>query len=135
MFREIIVPVTFGLALFLFGMKIMEAALQAWAGPRLIKLLHASTRTPWTGMITSTLVTAALQSSTATTVMTIGLVNAGLLTYGRTLGIILGGNIGTTVTTELIALNIASMWRSFVHRFLAALGSGSARGRVSSSSS
>ena len=44
MFREIVVPVTFGLALFLFGMKIMEAALQTWAGPRLIKLLHSSTQ-------------------------------------------------------------------------------------------
>ncbi|RUT46550.1 Na/Pi cotransporter family protein [Paenibacillus anaericanus] len=109
MFREIIVPVTFGLALFLFGMKIMETALQAWAGPKLIKLLHASTRTPWTGLLTSTGVTAVLQSSTAMTVMTIGLVNAGLLSYAQSLGIILGGNIGTCLTTELIALDISGL--------------------------
>lgn len=107
MFREIVVPVTFGLALFLLGMKIMETALQAWAGPRLIKLLHASTRTPWTGLLSSTGVTAILQSSTAMTVMTIGLVNAGLLSYAQSLGIILGGNIGTCLTTELIALDIS----------------------------
>lgn len=109
MFHEIVFPATFGFALFMLGMKIMEAALQAWAGPRLIKMLQASTRTPWTGLLSSTFVTAALQSSTAITVMTIGLVNAGLLSYGRTLGIILGGNIGTCLTTELIALNISRL--------------------------
>lgn len=109
MFHEIVFPVTFGLALFLFGMKLMEAALHAWAGPRLIRVLQATTRTPWTGLLSSTLITAVLQSSTAVTVMTIGLVNAGLLTYARTLGIILGGNIGTCLTTELIALNISSI--------------------------
>lgn len=109
MFQEIIFPVTFGLALFLFGMKIMEAALHAWAGPKLIRFLHRTTRTPWTGLLSSTMITAVLQSSTAVTVMTIGLVNAGLLSYARTLGIILGGNIGTCLTTELIALNIAKL--------------------------
>lgn len=105
MFHELIYPITFGLALFIFGMKIMESALQAWAGPWLTKLLNASTGTPLKGMLFSTIVTALLQSSTAMTVMTIGLVNAGLLTYSRTLGIILGGNIGTCITTELIAFH------------------------------
>lgn len=93
----------------MFGMKIMESALQAWAGPLLTKLLNASTTTPLKGMMFSTLVTAVLQSSTAVTVMTIGLVNAGLLTYARTLGIILGGNIGTCLTTELIAFNFTQI--------------------------
>lgn len=109
MFHDIIFPVTFGLALFLFGMKVMESALHAWAGPKLMQFLHTSTRTPWMGMLSSTMITAILQSSTAVTVMTIGLVNAGLLSYARTLGIILGGNIGTCLTTELIALNIAKL--------------------------
>ncbi|WP_410767973.1 Na/Pi cotransporter family protein [Fontibacillus sp. BL9] len=109
MIHDILVPVTFGLALFLFGMKLMEAALHAWAGPRLIRALHVTTRTPWTGLVSSTVISAALQSSTAVTVMTIGLVNAGLLSYARTLGIILGGNIGTCLTTELIALDISSI--------------------------
>ncbi|WMT42367.1 Na/Pi symporter [Paenibacillus sp. D2_2] len=108
MFHDLILPVILGLALFLFGMKLMETALHAWAGPRLIKLLHTSTKTPLTGLISSTFITAVLQSSTAMTVMTIGLVNAGLLSYARTLGIILGGNIGTCLTTELIALDISS---------------------------
>ncbi|AZS14441.1 Na/Pi cotransporter family protein [Paenibacillus lutimineralis] len=108
MVHDLILPVTLGLALFLFGMKLMEAALHAWAGPRLIKLLHTSTKTPWAGLLSSTFITAVLQSSTAMTVMTIGLVNAGLLSYARTLGIILGGNIGTCLTTELIALDISS---------------------------
>lgn len=93
----------------MFGMKIMESALHAWAGPMLTKLLNASTTTPLKGMLFSTLVTAILQSSTAVTVMTIGLVNAGLLTYARTLGIILGGNIGTCLTTELIAFNFTEL--------------------------
>ncbi|USB35012.1 Na/Pi symporter [Paenibacillus sp. YPG26] len=109
MLREIIIPLTLGLSLFMFGMKIMESALHAWAGPLLTKLLNASTITPLKGMIFSTLVTAVLQSSTAVTVMTIGLVNAGLLTYARTLGIILGGNIGTCLTTELIAFNFTQI--------------------------
>lgn len=108
MVSEIIIPVVFGFALFLFGMKVMESALHVWAGPRLIKILEISTRTPWTGLLTSSIVTALLQSSTAITVMTIGLVNAGLISYARTLGIILGGNIGTCLTTELIALDILS---------------------------
>lgn len=108
MVHDLILPVTLGLALFLFGMKLMEAALHAWAGPRLIKLLHTSTKTPLAGLLSSTFITAVLQSSTAMTVMTIGLVNAGLLSYARTLGIILGGNIGTCLTTELIALDISS---------------------------
>ncbi|AWB45417.1 sodium:phosphate symporter [Paenibacillus sp. CAA11] len=106
MIRDLIIPLTFGLALFIFGMKMMELSLQAWAGPALKKLLNLSTSTPLKGMLFSTAVTAALQSSTAVTVMTIGLVNAGLLSYSRTLGIILGGNIGTCLTTELIALQI-----------------------------
>lgn len=106
MVHDIVIPIVFGFALFLFGMKVMESALQVWAGPRLIHILEISTRTPWTGLVTSSAVTALLQSSTAITVMTIGLVNAGLISYARTLGIILGGNIGTCLTTELIALNI-----------------------------
>lgn len=109
MFADIIFPVTMGLALFLFGMKVMEVSLQSWAGPGLIKILEVSTHTPWRGLCFSTLITAILQSSTATTVMTIGLVNAGIISYAQTLGIILGGNIGTCLTTELIALNLSSM--------------------------
>lgn len=99
-------PVGYGLALFLFGMKVMEVALQRWAGPLLHKWLQKATSTPLKGMITSTAVTALLQSSTAVTVLAIGFANAGLLNLAGTLGVILGTNIGTTVTTELISLQI-----------------------------
>lgn len=107
MFKEIWFPLLGGLALFLFGMKTMELALHAWAGPYLHRFLHSSTRTPLHGMLFSTGMTAVLQSSTAITVITIGLVNAGIMDFSRTLGIILGTNIGTCLTTELIGLNIS----------------------------
>ncbi|GIO98002.1 Na/Pi-cotransporter [Paenibacillus lautus] len=99
-------PICYGLVLFLFGMKVMEVALQRWAGPLLHKWLHKATSTPLKGMIASTAVTALLQSSTAVTVLAIGFANAGLLSLAGTLGVILGTNIGTTVTTELISLQI-----------------------------
>ncbi|MBN3525895.1 Na/Pi cotransporter family protein [Paenibacillus apiarius] len=106
MFKEIWYPLVGGLAVFLFGMKTMELALHAWAGPYLNRFLHTSTRTPLRGMLFSTGMTALLQSSTAITVIAIGLVNAGLMSFARTLGIILGTNIGTCLTTELIGLDI-----------------------------
>lgn len=106
MFKDIIFPVISGLTVFLFGMKTMEFALHLWAGPYLQRMLHHSTRTPIRGMLFSSIMTAVMQSSTAITVISIGLVNAGLMTFQRTLGIILGTNVGTTLTTELISLNI-----------------------------
>ncbi|UHA74182.1 Na/Pi cotransporter family protein [Paenibacillus sp. 481] len=106
MFQQIWLPLFGGLAIFLFGMKTMELALHVWAGPYLHRFLHSSTRTPIRGMLFSTGMTALLQSSTAITVISIGLVNAGLMTFSRTLGIILGTNIGTCLTTELIGLNL-----------------------------
>lgn len=106
MFKEIWFPMLSGLSLFIFGMKTMEFALHLWAGPYLQRMLHHSTRTPLRGMMFSSIMTAIMQSSTAITVISIGLVNAGLMTFQRTLGIILGTNIGTTLTTELISLNI-----------------------------
>lgn len=106
MFKEIWFPMLSGLCLFIFGMKTMEFALHLWAGPYMQRMLHHSTRTPIRGMMFSSIMTAIMQSSTAITVISIGLVNAGLMTFQRTLGIILGTNIGTTLTTELISLNI-----------------------------
>ncbi|TVX94309.1 Na/Pi cotransporter family protein [Paenibacillus agilis] len=106
MMQSIIFPLIGGFALFMFGMKTMEFALHLWAGPHLKRLLHRSTSTPIHGMLLSSVMTAIMQSSTAITVISIGLVNAGLMTFQRSLGIILGTNIGTTLTTELIGLNI-----------------------------
>lgn len=109
MIHDVLFPVIYGLVIFLAGMKLMEAALARLAGPLLVKGLRSATSTPFKGLVASSLLSALLQSSTAVTVLTIGMVNAGLLTYARTLGIILGSNIGTCLTTELIGLQISSM--------------------------
>lgn len=109
MINTIILPVVAGLVLFLFGMKLMETSLQMWAGPRLQLWLERFTRTPVRGLVTGTVLTAALQSSTAITVIAIGLVGAGVLTFPRTLGVILGTNIGTCLTTELIGLSLGGI--------------------------
>lgn len=106
MWSGILLPLAVGLAIFLFGMKVMELALQHWAGPLMKKMIETSTETPWRGLLTGTILTALVQSSSAITVITIGMVNAGLLTFPRTLGIILGTNIGTCMTTELIGMNL-----------------------------
>lgn len=107
--REILFPVLYGVVIFLAGMKLMETAMSKLAGPLLDRGMKAAASTPLKGLISSTLLTALLQSSTAVTVLTIGMVNAGLLTYARTLGIILGSNIGTCLTTELAGLNLGRM--------------------------
>ncbi|MUT66659.1 Na/Pi symporter [Paenibacillus sp. NEAU-GSW1] len=106
MFLSIALPIALGFTIFLIGMKLMELALHQLAGPHLNRLLHRSTATPLHGLAVGTATTAFLQSSTAVTVIAIGLVNTGLLTFPRTLGIILGSNIGTCLTTELIGLNL-----------------------------
>jgi phosphate:Na+ symporter len=106
MLTEIILPLIIGLCMFMFGMKLMELALHYWAGPYLKATLTRFTKTPWRGMLTGTGLTALLQSSSAISVITIGLVNAGILTFPQTLGIILGTNIGTVITTELIGLSL-----------------------------
>lgn len=109
MINTIIVPVLIGLCLFLFGMKTMEWAMHAWAGQSLNRWMERLTKTPTRGMIAGTVLTAMLQSSTAITVITIGLVNAGVLQFAQTLGIILGTNIGTCLTTELIGLSLGKI--------------------------
>ncbi|MCU6707662.1 Na/Pi symporter [Paenibacillus sp. J5C_2022] len=109
MIHAIIIPILMGFSIFLCGMKLMELALHRLTGPRLLDALHSSTATPLHGLAMGTVSTALLQSSTAVTVITIGLVNARLLSFPRTLGIVLGTNIGTCLTTELIGLNIHAL--------------------------
>ena len=94
-----------GLALFLYGMEMMGDGLQEAAGARLQKILSSLTGVPLMGVLLGTLVTATLQSSSATTVMSVGLVNAGLMTLKQAFSVVMGANIGTTVTAQLIALN------------------------------
>ncbi|MBO4463527.1 MAG: Na/Pi cotransporter family protein [Prevotella sp.] len=92
------------LALLMFGMKSMSDALQKMAGPQLRHVLGAMTTNRFTGMLTGTVVTASVQSSTATTVMTVSFVNAGLLTLAQAISVIMGANIGTTLTAWIMAL-------------------------------
>ena len=92
------------LALLMFGMKSMSDALQKMAGPQLRHVLGAMTTNRFTGMLTGTLVTASVQSSTATTVLTVSFVNAGLFTLAQAISVIMGANIGTTLTAWIIAL-------------------------------
>ena len=92
------------LALLIYGMKVMSEALQKMAGPQLRHILATMTTNRMTGMLTGTLVTCAVQSSSATTVMTVSFVNAGLLTLAQAISIIMGANIGTTLTAWIMSL-------------------------------
>ena len=91
------------LALFLYGMKIMSEGLQKFAGDSLRRILTAMTTNRVTGVLTGVLITALIQSTAATTVMVVSFVNAGLLTLTQSIGVIMGANIGTTVTAWLIS--------------------------------
>ncbi len=91
------------LALLMFGMKSMSEALQKMAGPALRHALGAMTTNRFTGLLTGAVVTASVQSSTATTVMTVSFVNAGLLTLAQAISVIMGANIGTTFTAWIMA--------------------------------
>lgn len=104
--KEIIFGVTGGLALFIFGMSLMGEGLKKVAGDRMRKILEAVTKNPLIGVIVGALVTAILQSSSATTVMIIGFVNARLMTLTQAIGVIMGANIGTTITAQLIAFKV-----------------------------
>ncbi|MBQ7960503.1 MAG: Na/Pi cotransporter family protein [Clostridia bacterium] len=93
-----------GLALFLFGMDLMGDGLKKLAGGKLESILARLTSNRWTGLLLGFVVTAVIQSSSATTVMLVGFVNSGIMNLGQTISIIMGANIGTTVTAWLLAL-------------------------------
>ncbi len=95
-----------GVALFLYGIKLMSSALQSIAGDKMRKLIGTLTKTPLRGIFVGILVTVLIQSSTGTTVMTVSFVNTGLLNLNQAIGIIMGANIGTTVTAQIIAFKI-----------------------------
>ena len=103
------------LALLMFGMKSMSEALQKLAGPQLRHVLGAMTTNRFTGMLTGTLVTASVQSSTATTVMTVSFVNAGLLTLAQAISVIMGANIGTTLTAWIMSAGFSFNITDFVY--------------------
>lgn len=91
------------LGMFLYGMNLMSAGLQKAAGSKMRSFLTAMTSSPFKGVLTGLGITTVIQSSSATTVMTVGFVNAGLLTLAQSVGVIMGANIGTTVTAWLVA--------------------------------
>ena len=102
------------LALLMFGMKSMSDSLQKMAGPQLRHVLGTMTTNRFTGILTGTFITAAVQSSTATTVMTVSFVNAGLLTLAQAISVIMGANIGTTLTAWIMSAGFSFNITDFV---------------------
>ena len=95
-----------GIAIFLFGIKIMGNGIERLAGARLKSILEKLTKNRFLGLLVGTLITGIIQSSNAVSVMTVGFVNAGLMPLENAVGVIMGANIGTTITGQLIAFNI-----------------------------
>lgn len=106
MWITIAVGVIGGLGLFLYGMKLMAEGLQKFAGNKLKGLVEAFTSNRYMGMLVGMVVTMIIQSSSATSVMVVGFVNAGIMTLQQAVGIILGANIGTTITGQMISLDL-----------------------------
>ena len=104
---EVVFGMTGGLALFLYGMNSMSDALQKAAGERMKNILSFLTKNPVMGALAGALVTAVLQSSSATTVMAIGFVSAGLMSLPQAISVIFGANVGTTMTAQLLAFQIS----------------------------
>ncbi len=111
---QMIITMLGGLALFIFGMNFMSDGLQKSAGDKMRNILAMLTKNPLLGVLAGALVTAVLQSSSATTVMVIGFVSAGLMKLPQAISIILGANIGTTITAQLIAFKIGDYAWAFV---------------------
>ncbi|MFA9559369.1 Na/Pi cotransporter family protein [Evansella sp. AB-rgal1] len=105
--RDILFMFFGGLAIFLFGIKYMGDGLQKTAGDRLREILDKFTSNPVMGVLAGIIVTVLLQTSTGTTVLAIGLVNAGFMTLRQSIGVIMGANIGTTITAFIIGLKIS----------------------------
>lgn len=103
---EIIIKIMGGLGLFLFGMNLMGEALEKAAGSKLKKIIELLTSNIFMGVLVGTIVTAIIQSSSATTVMVVGFVNAGIMTLPQAVGVIMGANIGTTVTAQLVSIEM-----------------------------
>ena len=103
---EILFGLFGGLAIFIFGMNMMSECLQKAAGEKMKAILGALTRNPVMGVLAGALTTAVLQSSSATTVMVIGFVSAGLMTLPQAIAVVFGANIGTTITAQIIAFQI-----------------------------
>jgi len=111
---EIVFSIFAALALFLYGIDNFSKEVQKSLGENFRNLLAKLTQFPIVGVFLGAIVTAIVQSSAATTVITVSLVNAGVLSFGQTLGIIIGSNIGTTITSQLVALNLTYVAPIFI---------------------
>lgn len=109
-----LIKVLGGLGLFLYGINQMGDSLKTIAGDKLKTIIEKTTNTPLKGILVGTLVTAIIQSSSGTTALTVGLVRAGLMTFPQAIGVILGANIGATITSFFIGMNIESYSLLFV---------------------
>lgn len=103
---NIVISLIGGLGLFLYGMSLMGKGLQKSAGDKLKKIIELLTSNVVMGVLVGTVVTGIIQSSSATTVMVVGFVNAGIMNLSQAIGVIMGANIGTTVTAQLVSFNL-----------------------------
>ena len=103
-----------GLALFLFGIQFMGDGLKSIAGEKLRDYIDKYTNKPWKGILVGTIITVFIQSSSATSAIAIGFVRAGLMSLEQSVGIIIGANIGTTITAFLIGLKVETLALYFV---------------------
>ena len=105
---KIIMGVILGLGLFLYGMDLMSKSLEESAGNRLKKIIQIMTKNIFMGILVGAIFTAIIQSSSATTVMVVSFVNAGVMNLNQAIGLIMGANIGTTITTQLISFDLGN---------------------------
>jgi phosphate:Na+ symporter len=105
---KIIMGVILGLGLFLYGMNLMSKSLEESAGNRLKKIIQIMTKNIFMGILVGAIFTAIIQSSSATTVMVVSFVNAGVMNLNQAIGLIMGANIGTTITTQLISFDLGN---------------------------
>ena len=106
---ELLLGLLGGLALFLYGMQMMSTNLEAAAGNKMKQILERLTSNRFLGVLVGAVITALIQSSSATTVMVVGFVNSGLMTLNQAVWVIMGANIGTTITGQLIALDVGAL--------------------------
>jgi len=109
MTAQMLISVLGGLGLFILGMNMMSEGLQRAAGDKLRRILELLTFNRYIAVVTGIIITVLVQSSSATTVMVVGFVNAGLMTLTRAVGTILGANIGTTITAQIVAFKISEI--------------------------
>ncbi len=109
MYGSIALSAAAGLGLFLYGMTLMGAGLQKAAGDKLKSIVGLLTKNKYIAVLVGIVVTGIIQSSSATTVMVIGFVNAGIMTLNQAIGVIMGANVGTTVTAQLVSFNLEAV--------------------------